>query len=77
MDGSRSRILICDQVVGNKSDTLAALCDIAMLTLFGGKERTLSEWDALLTLADPRLFIGNVIIDRDSATTILDVRLRQ
>lgn len=77
LDESRSRILICDQVVGDRHESLAALCDIAMLTLFGGKERTLVEWNALLSSADPRLRINKVIVDDASGTAILDVRLHE
>lgn len=77
LNESKSRILICDQVVGEKHDSLAALCDIAMLTLFGGKERTLAEWSALLSSADPRLYINNLIVDDASGTAILDVRLQK
>ncbi|GES64082.1 O-methyltransferase family protein [Aspergillus terreus] len=77
LDETKSRILICDQVVGDEHESLAALCDVAMLTLFGGKERTLAEWDALLRSVDPRLRIDRVIVDDSSGTSILDVKLQK
>ncbi len=51
-----SRLLIMDAVVadGNVRD-FAKDEDIAMLTLFGGKERTKSEWEALFKAVGLRL----------------------
>lgn len=51
------------------------LYDIDMMSMFGGKERKLSEWEELIRSADERLHITDV---RKSAshTAILEVRLK-
>jgi hypothetical protein len=70
-----SRILICDQVVDELSPSTASiLYDIDMMTLFGGKERTLHQWETLLKAADQRLYISQVV--KRMETTIIDVRVR-
>ena len=77
MDANRSRILICDQVVDDVSPSVASmLYDIDMMTLFGGKERTLSQWNALLKAADERLYICNIVTSPTAPATIIEVRLQ-
>ncbi|KAL2850454.1 O-methyltransferase-domain-containing protein [Aspergillus pseudodeflectus] len=72
----RSRILICDQIMEEKNPSAAAvLYDIDMMCLYGGKERTLSEWEALLKAANPKLQIKNVFRSPNQVSGILDVRL--
>ncbi|PYI18774.1 O-methyltransferase family protein [Aspergillus violaceofuscus CBS 115571] len=72
----RSRILICDQIMEETNpSTAAVLYDIDMMCLYGGKERTLSEWEALLKAANPMLEIKNVFRSPNQVSGILDVRL--
>ena len=51
-----AKLLIIDAVVttGNSRD-FAKDVDVAMLVLFGGKERTLDEWQMLLRAANLKL----------------------
>lgn len=77
MDSKRSRILICDQVVDETRPSVPSmLYDIDMMTLFGGKERTISQWDALFKTADERLYIQVVARSPNAPTTVIEVRLR-
>jgi hypothetical protein len=77
MDANRSRILICDQVMDEVSPSVPSmLYDIDMMTLFGGKERTLSQWNTLLKAADERLYIRDVATSPTAPTTIIEVRLQ-
>jgi hypothetical protein len=77
MDAKRSRILICDQVMDEFSPSVPSmLYDIDMMTLFGGKERTLSQWTSLLKSADENLFIRNVVTSPTAPTTIIEVCLQ-
>lgn len=77
MDADRSRILICDQIVDEVAPSLPSmLYDIDMMTLFGGKERTLTQWNALLHAADDRLYVQGIYKSPTAATTIIDVRMR-
>lgn len=77
MDPLHSRLLICDQIVDEVNPSVPSmLYDIDMMTLFGGKERTLSEWKALLRAADDRLYIRDVKTSAATGTTIIDVRIR-
>ncbi|KAH8435056.1 uncharacterized protein LDX57_012685 [Aspergillus melleus] len=72
MDANRSRILICDQIVDEASPSVPSmLYDIDMMTLFGGKERTLRQWDALLKAADERLYVSRIA--KKMTTTIIEV----
>ena len=72
MDANRSRILICDQIVDETSPSVPSmLYDIDMMTLFGGKERTLRQWDALLKAADERLYVSKIA--KKMTTTIIEV----
>lgn len=76
MDPKESRILIIDQVMTEQDPSLAAvLYDIDMMALYGGKERTLSEWKRLLSAASPRLEIANIFKSSSSMTAVLEVRL--
>ncbi|GAB1198113.1 hypothetical protein APSETT444_007421 [Aspergillus pseudonomiae] len=76
LDSHRSRILICDQIMEEKNpSTAAVLYDIDMMCLYGGKERTLSEWEALLKAADQRLEIKNVFRSPNQVSGILDVQV--
>ncbi|CAH0045366.1 unnamed protein product [Clonostachys solani] len=73
---TQSRILICDQIVDEKSSSVhSMLYDLDMMSLFGGKERRLSEWEALITEADKRLRITDTKKSSNSPTTILEIRL--
>ncbi len=77
MDSERSRILICDQVMDAVCPSVPSmLYDIDMMTLFGGKERTMEQWNALLQAANERLYIRDVVTSSTAPTTIVDVRLR-
>nr|A0A4P8WAD3.1 RecName: Full=O-methyltransferase pyiA; AltName: Full=Pyrichalasin H biosynthesis cluster protein A [Pyricularia grisea]QCS37511.1 PyiA [Pyricularia grisea] len=73
--GRDSRLLICDQVVDDEPSIPATLYDIDMWTLFGGKERNRSEWEALFRAADERLYIKKVWTTTEAPTTILEVCL--
>ncbi|KAE8420397.1 hypothetical protein BDV36DRAFT_281500 [Aspergillus pseudocaelatus] len=53
----------------------AVLYDIDMMCLYGGKERTLSEWKAMLKAADERLEIKNVFRSPNQVSGILEVQL--
>jgi len=53
----------------------SVLYDVDMMTLFGGKERTLPEFLSLIKKADPRLYIKNVKRLEGSGTTIIEIRL--
>ncbi|KAJ3962196.1 hypothetical protein N0V92_001119 [Colletotrichum tropicale] len=76
MDPKRSRILICDQIVQDQSPSLASvLYDVDMMSLFNGKERTLSEFRQIFVKADPRLYIKDVKRSQESATTMIEVRI--
>lgn len=76
MDPEHSRILICDQIVDDKLPSMSSvLYDVDMMTLFGGKERTLPEFLSLIKQADPKLYIENVKRLEDSGTTMIEVRL--
>ncbi|KAB8207566.1 hypothetical protein BDV34DRAFT_211581 [Aspergillus parasiticus] len=55
--------------------TAAVLYDIDMMCLYGGKERTLSEWEVLLKAADQRLEIKNVFRSPNQVSGILEVQL--
>lgn len=44
-----------------------------MANLFNGQERTVDEWKALLTLADSRFVVKNVIQPKRSALSIFEV----
>jgi len=46
-----------------------------MMTLFGGKERMLSQWNTPLKAADERLYIRNIVTSSNAPTTIIEVRL--
>ncbi|KAL7952363.1 O-methyltransferase domain-containing protein [Trichoderma compactum] len=77
MDKDRSRILICDQVMNEEMPTIPSiLYDIDMMSMFGGKERQLSEWEVLITKTDNRLRIADVWKSTTSPTAIIEVRLR-
>jgi hypothetical protein len=77
MDKHRSRILICDQVLDDNSPAEASLLyDIDMMSLFGGKERSLAEWKSLIYSAGENLEIVNVLRSPESEAAILDVRLK-
>ncbi|KAE8340586.1 hypothetical protein BDV24DRAFT_151934 [Aspergillus arachidicola] len=76
MNPHESRILICDQIMEETNpSTAAVLYDIDMMCLYGGKERTLSEWEALLKAADHRLEIKNVFRSPNQVSGILEVQL--
>ncbi|KAE8378089.1 O-methyltransferase-domain-containing protein [Aspergillus bertholletiae] len=76
IDPQRSRILICDQIMEERNpSTAAVLYDIDMMSLYGGQERTLSEWEALLKAADQRLQIKNVFRSPNQVSGILEVQL--
>jgi hypothetical protein len=77
MDAKRSRILICDQVMDEFSPSVPSmLYDIDMMTLFGGKERKLSQWTSLMKSADENLYIRNVMTSPTAPTTIIEVCLQ-
>jgi hypothetical protein len=77
MDEEHSRILICDQVMSEESPSIPSiLYDIDMMSMFGGKERQLSEWKVLIAEADERLRITHVRKSPTSPTTIMEVRLQ-
>ncbi|KAF9888906.1 hypothetical protein FE257_008276 [Aspergillus nanangensis] len=77
MDKHKSRILICDQVMQDDSPTEASiLYDIDMMSLFGGKERTLGEWKRLVASADAGLDITNVAYNPECEAAILELRLQ-
>jgi hypothetical protein len=76
MDAQRSRILICDQIVKDESPSASSvLYDVDMMTLFGGKERSLSEFLDLIKAADQRLYIHGVERSLKSAATMIVVKL--
>ena len=78
MDSS-SRILldecILDERVGPEGDRLAIVKDYLMLVMFNSKERTETQWAALLKSADERLVIEKVWKAKNSSTGIIEVRL--
>ena len=75
MDKFASRILICDQVVEEENPSASAvLYDVDMMSMYGGKERKLSEWRKLFEEADPRLYISDVR-SAPAAPNIIEVRL--
>ena len=78
MDSS-SRILldecILDERVGPEGDRLAIVKDYLMLVMFNSKERTETQWAALLKSADKRLVIEKVWKAKNSSTGIIEVRL--
>lgn len=77
MDQSRSRILICEQIVHAESPSASSvLYDVDMMTLFGGKERSLSELLDLTTMADERLHVCSINTLANSATTIIELKLK-
>lgn len=73
--GKDSTLLICDQVVDDEASPQATLYDIDMWSLFGGKERNRSEWEALFQSADERLYIKKVWTTAEAPTTMLEVCL--
>lgn len=73
--GKDSTLLICDQVVDDEASPQATLYDIDMWSLFGGKERNRSEWEALFRSADERLYIKKVWTTAEAPTTMLEVCL--
>ena len=76
MDKDHSRILICDQVMDDNSPSQPSiLYDIDMMSLFGGKERRLCEWQALITETDSRLHITNLRKSPSSSSTMMEVRI--
>ncbi|KAF5844176.1 hypothetical protein GGP41_002272 [Bipolaris sorokiniana] len=76
MHPQHSRILICDQIVGDKSPSVSSvLYDVDMMTLFGGKERSLLQFLDLIKAADQRFYIDDVKRSAGSATTIIVVKL--
>jgi hypothetical protein len=75
MDKEHSRILICDQVMSQESPSApSALYDIDMMCMFGGKERTLSEWQEIISEADEHLRITELRTSSASPTTIIEVK---
>jgi NADH:ubiquinone oxidoreductase subunit 4 (subunit M) len=77
MDKHGSQILICDQVLQFHSPTEASLLyGIDMMSLFGGKERSLAEWKFLIYSAGANLEVVNVLRSPESEAAILDVRLK-
>ncbi|EAU37757.1 conserved hypothetical protein [Aspergillus terreus NIH2624] len=77
MDVEQSRILICDQIMDELNPSVASmLYDIDMMSLFGGKERSLGQWEDLLMQADPRLYIRRVWKNAATLTVIIEVRLK-
>jgi hypothetical protein len=76
MDIERSRILICDQLMLDKSpSTPSILYDLDMMALFGGKERNMMEVHTLIKRANKRLYISDIQTSPKSSTTIIEVRL--
>jgi hypothetical protein len=76
MDVERSRILICDQLMLDKSpSTPSILYDLDMMALFGGKERNMMEVHTLIKEANKRLYISDIQTSPKSSTTIIEVRL--
>ncbi|MFI2412783.1 methyltransferase [Streptomyces sp. NPDC018947] len=45
------RVLVLERVVGASSPDLAAVVDLDMLLITGGRERTAGEWGSLFTAA--------------------------
>jgi hypothetical protein len=45
-----------------------------MMALFNAREHTLGEWKALLTQADARFVLEEVVEPRGSALALMDVR---
>jgi hypothetical protein len=76
MHEQHSRILICDQIVKDESPSVSSiLYDVDMMTLFGGKERSLLEFLDLIKAADQRFYIDDVKRSLKSATTMIVVKL--
>ncbi|KAL3427024.1 O-methyltransferase family protein [Phlyctema vagabunda] len=76
MDDSRSRILICDQILQDINPSVPSmLYDIDMMSLYGGKERTMSQWQNLLRGVDQRLIIAKVWKHPAGSVTILEAKL--
>lgn len=74
MDKNRSRILIVDQVMHQPTPALSSvLYDVDMMTLFGGKERTLNEVIDLVNRTDERLRILSIKQSLDSMNTIIEL----
>lgn len=74
MDKKRSRILIVDQVMQQPTPALSSvLYDVDMMTLFGGKERTLNEVIDLVNRTDERLRILSIKQSLDSMNTIIEL----
>ena len=78
MDSS-SRILIdesiMDERVGPEGDWWAINKDYLMLVMFNSKERTETQWAALLKSANERLVIEKVWKAKSRSTGIIEVRL--
>ncbi len=72
--------LVIDDFTLHEPGTLSACeerkrrwMDINMLVYFGSRERTLEDWRALLTAADPRFVLLNVKVAANQPNTILEV----
>ena len=78
MDSS-SRILIdeciLDERVGPEDDRVSIIKDIHMLIMFNSKERTKTQWAALLKSVDERLVIERVWRAKNDNTGIIEARL--
>jgi len=76
---SGSRILIdeciLDERVGPEADRVSIMKDIHMLIMFNSKERTETQWAALLKSADERLVIERVWRAKKDNTGIIEARL--
>ena len=75
-----ARIIVIEQVLnsseatGSQTDQIARALDMQILVQFGGKERTLPEWEALFRLAEPTLEIVNYSKPSGSADTIMELQ---
>jgi hypothetical protein len=76
MNKDHSRILIMDQIMQHPAPTASSvLYDIYMLTLFGGKERTVAEVVSLIKKADAGLRVCSIKRSPDSFNTIVELAL--
>lgn len=78
-----SRLLIADAIVpdqyGEDSDGLINVLDLHLLCMFNSKERSLSQWEALLQSVDKGLEIVKVWTTDDTVghEALLEIKLRE
>ncbi|KAI0394506.1 sterigmatocystin 8-O-methyltransferase [Xylariaceae sp. FL0594] len=75
-----SRVVIMDPLMQDRGvlplwkEKITRIGDMTMGALLNAQERTASEWKALITKADRRFELREIIQPRDSAMALLDIR---